>query len=218
MKKIYALFVALAVSASIAHADSTLFGGQPRMTFEYEQEKNTAEYGNTPNTAVSVFPGIQWKETDPNRPLGFITRAEFMIEGNQDHMKWGTQTVGGNTTETKYGIRLRTDGSFDKTWGYFVRGLVGQSFNNERNFSYWYLEPGLKTKLNDTWSWTTSYRVVRAIDRSAKDADRNKLRIGPNVDFDKNNGMEFRYVYVTDPNNSNQHRANAYLMEYIHKF
>lgn len=207
-------FAAFAVNAE------TLFGGQPRLTFEYESEKNTVAYGSTPNTAVSVFPGIQWK--GDQRPLGFITRAELMLEGNQDHGKFGTGTTG-NTTETKMGIRLRSDGEITGRWGYYVRALVGQSWNNERNFSYWYVEPALKTDLNDVakgLSWTTSYRMVRTFDRDAetRTSDRNKLRFGPNYDFDSKNGMELRYVLAKDPNNHQELRSKAWVVEYIHKF
>lgn len=213
----------LAVAASLptmASADGLLFGGQPRLTFEFESEKNTAAYGDTSNFAFSLFPGIQWKESDPARPLGFLTRAELMLEGNQDHLSFGTQKAGsdGKTTEVKLGARVRADGSFNGTWGWFARALVGQSLNNERNFSYWYVEPALKTKFNSDWSWTTSYRIVRTFSRDARDADRNKFRLGPNYDIDKNNGFEFRYVWVNDPNNGNALRARAVIVEYIHRF
>ena len=208
------LFTAFAVQAE------TLFGGQPRITFEYESETNTAAYGSTPNTAVSVFPGIQWK--GDARPLGFITRAELMLEGNQDHAKLGTGATD-NTTETKMGIRIRSDGDITGRWGYYVRGLIGQSWNNERNFSYWYIEPALKTDLGDVvkgLSWTTSYRVVRTFDRDSitRTNDRNKVRFGPNYDFDPKNGMELRYVLARDPNNNEELRSKAWVIEYIHKF
>lgn len=216
MKKLLTIIV-LITSVFSVHAE-TLFGGQPRIAFEYEQEKNTAAYGSTPNTAISVFPGIQWK--GDARPLGFINRAELMLEGNQDNQSWGTQQSGsvGKTTEAKVGIRIRTDGDFNDTWGYYVRGLVGQSFNNEQNFNFWYIEPALKTKFNDTWSWTTSYRVVRTFSHEANTADRNKFRIGPNIDFDKNNALEIRYVLATDPNNNDKLRSRAAVLELVHKF
>lgn len=216
MKK---LLLILSLFALTAQAE-TLLGGQPRVTLEYEHEKNTAAYGSTPNTAVSVFPGIQWK--GDARPLGFITRAELMLEGNQDHAKLGTGATG-NTTEVKMGVRLRSDGEIAGRWGYYVRGLVGQSWNNERNFSYWYVEPALKTDLGDVvkgLSWTTSYRVVRTFDRDSitREADRNKFRIGPNYDWDAKNGVELRYVRASDPNNHGELRSKAVVVEYIHKF
>ena len=144
MKKL--LFAILFVMPVFSWADSTLFGGQPRITFEYEHEKNTHDYGSTPNNAVSIFPGIQWK--GDARPLGFITRAELMLEGNQDHGNLGSSGVG-RTTETKMGVRVRSDGEIAGRWGYYVRGLVGQSWNNEQNFAYWYIEPALKTDFGD---------------------------------------------------------------------
>lgn len=234
MKKIFAVLSLALVFAGVAHAEdyfnaegkkvnpptNTLFGGQPRITFEYEHEKNTDAYGSTPNTAVSIFPGIQWKGNA--RPLGFITRAELMLEGNQDHGKLGNSGTG-NTTETKMGVRLRSDGEIAGRWGYYVRGLVGQSWNNEQNFTYWYIEPALKTDLGDVakgLSWTTSYRVVRTFNRSEeyKSADRNKIRFGPNYDFDSKNGVELRYVLATDPNNDDKLRSRAFVAEYVHKF
>ena len=220
MKKILSILT-LALVASVAQADdNTIFGGQGRITYEFEHEKNTAAYGSTPNNAVSLFPGVQWK--GDARPLGFITRAELMLEGNQDHGKFGTGATG-NTTETKMGVRLRSDGEIAGRWGYYVRGLVGQSWNNERNFTYWYVEPALKTDLGDVTkglSWTTSYRVVRTFDRDSvtKEADRNKLRFGPNYDWDSKNGVEFRYVLATDPNNDDKLRSRAFVAEYVHKF
>ena len=218
MKKL--LFAILFVMPVFSWADSTLFGGQPRITLEYEHEKNTPDYGSTPNNAVSIFPGIQWK--GDARPLGFITRAELMLEGNQDHGNLGSSGVG-RTTETKMGVRVRSDGEIAGRWGYYVRGLVGQSWNNEQNFAYWYIEPALKTDFGDVvkgLSWTTSYRYVRTFDRAeaVKTADRNKLRFGPNYDFDKNNGVEVRYVLATDPNNDDKLRSRAWVFEYVHKF
>ena len=191
----------------------TLFGGRPRIGFEYEYEKNAVGDGN--NAGVSLYPGIAWKD-------GWITRAELMLEGNQDKA-WSNGSEG-NTTQTKVGIRLRKDFTLGNGFGGYVRGLVGRAMSNEDNYNYAYWEPALKYDFNKTWGMTASYRLIRSIDGSTGH-DKNKFRIGPNWNINDHHGIEFRYVktYAAEGPSfldfkNGQHKSDAYIVEYAYKF
>jgi hypothetical protein len=205
MKK---LFVVLLMLSNFAFAES----GQPRVAFEYEHE--TSKNGGN-NIAFSMYPGIQWKE-------GWLNRAELMLEGNQDNMYDNGKT--GNNTQTKMGVRLRTDFKLGAGFSGYVRGLVGRAMSNEENYDYVYLEPAIKYSFNNTWSWTVSDRIIRTMD-GTDGKDVNKLRFGPNWEINKNNVLELRYalVYYADshnilnPNNGAR-KADAWILEYAYKF
>jgi hypothetical protein len=191
----------------------TLFGGRPRIGFEYEYEKSATS--DNANTALAVMPGIQWKD-------GWINRAELYLEGNQDKM-WSNGTTG-NTTETKVGVRIRKDFILGNGFGGYVRGLVGRSMSNEDNYNYAYWEPALKYDFNKQWGMTASYRLIRSIDGTTGH-DKNKFRIGPNWNIDDHHTIELRYVkaYAADgPSFFNfkngQHKSDAYIFEYAYKF
>ena len=47
--------------------------------------------------------------------------------------------------------RLRHKGDLTENGSYYVRGGVGRSFNNERDFNYAYIEPGLKYEFSSRW-------------------------------------------------------------------
>ena len=204
MKK---LFVLLAMVSCIAAAET----GQPRVAFEYEHE--TAKSGGN-NIAYSVYPGVQWKD-------GWLNRAELMLEGNQDNM-YDNGKTGGNT-QTKMGVRLRTDFKLGAGFSAYVRGLVGHAMSNEGNYSYAYVEPAVKYSFNETWSWTVSDRIIRSID-GTDGKDVNKIRFGPNWDINKNNVLELRYVKVYNAEHSffnlenNDRKADAVVLEYAYKF
>ena len=68
--------------------------------------------------------------------------GELLIERNADN---GADADGLIAKETKLFVRIRRDGDFTDTLGYYIRGGVGRSFNNQRNFSFAYLEPGLES-------------------------------------------------------------------------
>lgn len=208
MKKLLKLlFGTLCISSCIAaaHAQSIFDDAKARIGFEYEYEKNAKGDGN--NTALAVIPGIQFKKN------AWVSRAEFYLEGNQDKM-WQNGSTG-NTTETKVGARLRKDFAFDSDWGGYVRGFIGRAMSNEGNYNFYCVEPAIKYDFNKVYSLTVSYRMVRNF--SGSDHEKNKLRIGPNINIDEHNSVELRWVRAWDAH-TGEHIADAYLVEYAYKF
>ncbi|HUW50401.1 MAG TPA: hypothetical protein VMV75_05230 [Sulfuricella sp.] len=190
----YFAFVLLAASAAV-HAD----GG--RIGLELESEKNN-QTGIT-NHAVTLIPG--WEFSEEN----FISRVELLVEKNRD---MSADSDGVRAKENKLFLRIRHDGEFTDRIGYYVRGGVGRSSNNERNFNYAYVEPGVEYKFDKYWAWTVAYREINSID-GTPGKHVHKFYLGPSFDMDKNNEFEFRYV----KGNGDQD-VKAWLAEYVHKF
>jgi len=206
---------------SVAQANplDTAYGS---INFEYETGHPNPS-GPT-GTSLQVAPAINF--TKDNRFIG-LDRIELLVEGGQDNaFSSGPQ---GSATYTKMGVRIRRN--FDIGYGFsgYLRSAVGRTFSNESNLNWAYYEPGLKYKFNDDWSFTTSYRIVRAIDGQSNidstSTSINKFRIGPNYEITKKDGVEFRYVREFNARSSsflnwttNGYQANAYVFEYSHKF
>jgi len=153
-----------------------------RIGLEYESEKDN-ETGMM-NDAVTVKPGWEFSKES------LINLVELLIDRNQDA---NADSDGLRARETKLFIRLRHNRNFNESIGYYVRGGVGRSINNQQNFNYAYVEPGLKYKFNEKWEWTLAFRKINSIDGT--DGQRvRKYITGPSFGLDKNNELEFRYV------------------------
>ena len=173
----------------------------PRLGLEYESEKDN----NTGmvNHAWTVIPGWEFAEDR------FINSIELLMEHNADTR---ADSDGIRARENKLFLRLRHNGEFSDRWGYYVRGGVGRSFNNERDFYYAYVEPGLEFKVSEHWPLTLALREIDAID-STPNQHANKLIFGPGYEPDEHNEFEFRYVKGSG--NSND---RSWVVEYVRKF
>jgi len=113
----------------------------PLVGLEFESEKNN-DSGIT-NHSVDIIPGWEFSEES------IISRVELLIERNQDNR---ADADGVTAKENKLFLRLRRDGDFTDTLGYYVRGGIGRSFNSQGSFNYAYIEPGLEYKLAQKWA------------------------------------------------------------------
>lgn len=220
MKKVLIPIIGL-LSISLAQANplDTSYGS---INFEYETG-HPHPSGPT-GTSLQVAPAINF--TKENRLIG-LDRVELLVEGGQDSAYSASSK--GSPTYSKMGIRIRRN--FDIGYGFsgYLRAATGRTFSNESNLNWAYYEPGAKYKFNDDWSFTTSYRIVRAIDGQNSidgvSTSINKLRIGPNYEITKRDGVEFRYVREFNAGTNSflnwstkGYQANAYVFEYSHKF
>ena len=173
----------------------------PLVGLEFESEKNN-DSGIT-NHSVDIIPGWEFSEES------IVSRVELLIERNQDNR---ADANGVTAKENKLFVRLRRDGDFTDTLGYYVRGGIGRSFNSQGSFNYAYIEPGLEYKLAQKWAWTAAIRDTNSIS-SANGHHVTQFRTGPTLDFDKNNELEFLYAKGNGDAN-----LTSWLLEYVHKF
>jgi len=153
-----------------------------RIGLEYESEKDNKT--GMMNDAVTVKPGWEFSKDS------LINLVEFLIDHNQDA---NADSSGLRARETKLFVRLRHNRNFNDSLAYYIRGGVGRSINNQKNFNYAYIEPGLKYAFNEKWEWTLAFREINSIDGTGGQHVR-KYITGPSFSFDKNNEIEFRYI------------------------
>jgi hypothetical protein len=192
----YRMFaIALWLVCSAARAAGPLLG------LEFESEKN--RNSGITNHAVDIVPGWEFSEES------LISRVELLIDTNRDT---SADADGFTAKENKLFLRLRHDGDFNDKLGYYIRGGVGRSFNNERDFNFAYIEPGIEYKLTQKWAWLLAVRETNSID-SVKGHHVTQFRTGPSVDLDKDNELEFLYT-----RGSGDESLSSWLIEYVHKF
>ena len=187
--------IALLLICALARAEGPLLG------FEFESEKNVNS-GIT-NHGVQIIPG--WQFSDES----LIHRVELLIDRNQDTAR---DADGVQARESKLFVRIRHDWDFAENLGYYVRGGVGRSFNNQRNFNYAYIEPGIEFRFMHRWAWIVAFREINSID-GVSGQHVALFRTGPSFDLDKNNEIEIRYA-----RGSGDARLRSWEFEYAHKF
>jgi hypothetical protein len=136
------------------------------------------------NNAWSVIPGLRWSDDH------FISRAELLLEANQDTQ---ANNTGFRFHEQKVFMRLRHSGEITEDLGWYVRGGVGYSWNNERNYSYGYIEPALEYSFSPAFDGVMGYRHTNALDH-APGQRLGELRFGPDWNINKHHTLEVRYV------------------------
>jgi hypothetical protein len=157
----------------------------PRLALEYELEKDRKN--GIRSHAFSAKPGWEFARGSP------ISLVELLIERSQDAEH---DESGFRQRETKLFLRVRHTGTFTHNLSYYVRGGIGRSFNNERDFAYANIEPGLKFELSDRWEWSLAVRFIDAIDGT--DGQRvRKYITGPSFVIDKYKELELRYARGT---------------------
>lgn len=172
-----------------------------RIGIEYEHEKD--HKSGMKNDAFTVKPGWEFSKDS------IINLVELSIERNRDA---NADSAGFRARETKVFLRLRHNRKLNDRVGYYVRGGVGRSFNNQRDFSYAYIEPGLKLEVNERWEWTLALREIDSIDGMPGQRVR-KFITGPSYSFDKHNEIELRYVKGSADKN-----IQSWSLGYVHKF
>jgi len=189
----------LVATAVLAWAPAWAAG--PRIGLEYESEKDN----NTGmlNHAITVIPGWEFAEDR------LINSLELLIERNADVR---ADSDGIRARETKLFVRLRHNGELGGNLGYYVRGGAGRSYNNQRDFSYAYIEPGLEWRLSEQWPLTLALREIGSID-GTPDQHANKVIVGPGFEPDEHNEFELRYVKGSGNGND-----KSWVVEYVHKF
>jgi hypothetical protein len=189
------LAIALWLLCGVAHAAGPLVG------LEFESEKNNKS--GISNHAVDIVPGWELAEGS------LINRIELLVDRNQDNR---ADADGLLAKENKIFLRIRHDGDFSDTFGYYIRGGVGRSFNNEHSFNFAYIEPGIEYKLPQDWAWTLAIRESNSIDSMAG-KHVTQLRTGPSYEFDKKNELEM--VYAKAHGDAN---LTSWVLEYVHRF
>jgi hypothetical protein len=189
------LAIVLCLLHGVAHAAGPLLG------LEFESEKN--DNSGITNHAVEIAPGWEFAEKST------INRVELLVERSQDDKADADSLL---AKENKVFLRIRHDGEFSDTLGYYVRGGVGRSFNNERHFNFAYVEPGLEYKFRQDWAWTLALREGDSLD-SITGKHVTQLRTGPSYEFDQNN--EFELLYAKGHGDSN---LTSVILEYVRRF
>ena len=187
--------IALWLICGVARAEGPLLG------FEFESEKN--HNSGITNRAVDIVPG--WEFSEEN----LISRVELLIDRNQAA---SADSDGVRAKENKLFVRIRHDGEFTDTLGYYIRGGVGRSFNNQRNFNFAYIEPAIEYKFAQRWAWKLAIRDIHGIDNVGGHHVR-QIRTGPSLDWDKNNELEFLRVQ-----GNGDEKLTSWVFEYVHKF
>lgn len=192
--KIRSLALALLLSNAAVHAEGA------RLGVEFEAERD--QRSGITNHAVTLAPGWEFSENS------LLSRVELLVERNRD---LAADDDGVFAKERTLFLRLRHDGELSERFGYYVRGGVGRSTNNEHDFNYAYIEPGIEFKINDAWEWVFADREINSIDGTAGKRG-HKFYLGPNVDIGQHNELEFRYV-----KGSGDHHVESWLIEYVYK-
>lgn len=187
--------IALALICGVARAEGPLLG------FEFESEKNNDT--GIANLGVQLVPGWAFSEQS------LISRVELLIDRNQDTSSDAGEAL---AKENKLFVRIRHEGHVSGTFGYYIRGGVGRSFNNRRNFNFAYVEPGIEYKFTRRWAWIVAFRETDSID-GVSGQHIAQFRTGPSFDLDANNEFEIRYA-----KGSGDARLTSWAFEYVHKF
>jgi hypothetical protein len=153
-----------------------------RLGIEYELEKDRRT--GIRNHAVTAKPGWEFAKDSP------VNLVELLIDRNEDAT---ADDDGVRAKETKLFLRVRHNRNLTAHISYYIRGGVGRSFNNQRDFMYGYVEPGLKYELTERWEWTFAVRFINALD--GMDGQRvRKYITGPSFALTPRDEVEFRYV------------------------
>ena len=203
MKKI--IFAAMLASISaIAFAEVTLFGGQPQMVYELEHERGANN--SSRSNAVTVYPGIRWKE-------GWINQAELMLT-HEHEVEYADGDVE-RANNQKFAVRVKKNVQFTEHFGGFFRTLVGHKFKTEGSYNYGYVEPALTYEIGPVTLYS-GYRIVRAFSGGHTN-DYDLLRLGPGWEIDEHHEVELRYARAWD-SVTRAKRSDAVEIEYTYHY
>jgi hypothetical protein len=172
-----------------------------RIGLEYELQKDR-KTGIT-SDAFALEPGWEFPQDS------LVNLVELLIDHSRDRSADGD---GFREKETKLFVRLRHSRSVTGQLAYYVRGGVGRSLNNEDDFTYGYIEVGLRYEIGPRWEWTAALREGNSLDGT--DGERvGKFITGPSFSFDRNNEVELRFVRAFRDKDT-----RAWQIGYTHKF
>jgi hypothetical protein len=173
----------------------------PRLALELEAEKDRRS--GIRSYAVSAKPGWEFPRSSP------INLVELVIERSEDTER---DELGFREKETKLFLRVRHGGNLTEHASYYIRGGIGRNFNNERDFTYANIEPGLKYDLSERWEWTFGVRFIDALDGTAGQRVR-KYITGPSYALSKANEVELRYSRGTGDKD-----LTSWSLGFMHRF
>jgi hypothetical protein len=203
MKKI--IFAAMLASiVAPAFAEATLFGGQPQVVYELEHER-VANQGGRAN-ALTLYPGIRWKE-------GWINQAELMFT-HEHEVEYEDGDVE-RAHNQKFAVRVKKNVQFTEHFGGFFRTLVGHKFKTVGSYNYGYVEPALTYEIGPVTLYS-GYRVIRAFSNGHVN-DYDLLRFGPGWEINKHHEVELRYSRAWDAV-TRAKRSEAVEIEYTYRY
>ncbi len=203
MKKI--IFATILASIfTPAFAEATLFGGQPQVVYELEHER-VANQGGRAN-ALTLYPGIRWKE-------GWINQAELMLT-HEHEVEYADGDVE-RANNQKFAVRVKKNVQFTEHLGGFFRTLLGYKFKTEGSYYYAYGEPALTYEIGPV-TFYSGYRVVRAFSGGHVN-DYDLLRLGPGWEINEHHEVEFRYARAWDAV-TRAKRSEAVEIEYTYRY
>ena len=203
MKKI--IFAAMLASMSATtFAEVTLWGGQPQMVYELEHERAANQGGRS--NALTVYPGIRWKE-------GWINQAELMLT-HEHEVEYADGDVE-RANNQKFAVRVKKNVQFTEHFGGFFRTLVGHKFQAQGSYNYGYVEPALTYEIGPV-TFYSGYRVIRAFSNGHVN-DYDLLRFGPGWEINEHHEVEFRYARAWDAV-TREKRSEAVEIEYTYRY
>jgi hypothetical protein len=127
--------------------------------------------------------------SDPNRQGGGITLGHKFSNRAQIDLVSQFRKENGDTANTMG----RTEVGATLSEGHFyIRGATGLKYNSIASDTYYSIEPGIKVKLNDTWSTKVGYRFRDAYSDSANDRT-NTARLGVEYAVDEKSSLTAQY-------------------------
>jgi len=126
---------------------------------------------------------------DPNRQGGGISLGHKFTDNSLIDLVSQFRIQNGNTTNTMG----RTEVGVTLSEGiYYIRGATGLRNTSTASIGYYSIEPGLKFKLNNTWSAKVGYRYRDSYSDSVDDRT-TTLRLGVNYDLNEVSSLTAQY-------------------------
>ena len=193
--------VGLSLLPGVAGADWPE-AGKTKLGIEFELEKGA---GNAwQSQGLTLVPGIKLD----NR---WISMVELLVEAASER----DERTDERSRERKIGVRVRHEFPLTPQAKIVLRGLLGQAWQGDEKFAYYYVEPSFKYAF-EHFEMMVGYRVVHGID-AGKEHDQQKFRLGPSIDLTDHSEIEFRWARSWNLH-SGQHVSDAYIVEYTQKF
>ena len=127
------IFLLMLMTSSSVYADTTLYGGQPRIAIEFEHEE-APDHSEIANS-VTLIPGIRWNN-------GFINQVELLVQAEREKEK--EDGIWHRESGRKNAIRFRKDFRLTDNLKAITRALFGRALNEGVVYSYAYFEHALK--------------------------------------------------------------------------
>jgi hypothetical protein len=187
------------VMAGLLFGQSAIAGSGYGLGLEYEAEKEKAS-GAWSDTGY-IIPSFAVNSV-------LVDKVELLLGYTQNR-------AANSGSSSAVGVRLRKNFELTHNVEGFVRAAVGHSYmsaNGAADYNWGYIEPGLEMKLSHVWGLAISDRIQNSID-GTRGMSTNAVRVGPNLEIDDDNEVEFRYISTTG-----DYESESYMAEYVMKF